>query len=221
MLKKDIKKTILETKEKKDRRLVSEQLVKSRILMIIESEDNLKKNKKLSEKKQLELSFSILQELYYLEQNDLLVEQDLLGMLKGLFGTNVLGSITQTLFEPMINSILSSLGMGDNLFKKFVISYLTSNMSEVVKSFGDCKIMTKLIAESFAEALVMMMQQEKGFGGTGYDLIRNSLGSAIKGTSFIQGLERGMENIVCNLFSKFTGNAKDVVAKLKPSLGIS
>ena len=51
MLDKTIKKTILETKERKEKLLIEESLVKSRIMMIVESEDNIKNFHSLSESK--------------------------------------------------------------------------------------------------------------------------------------------------------------------------
>ena len=52
MLDKNIKKAILETKEKKEKLLIEENLVKSRIMMIFESEKNIKNFHSLSKKKQ-------------------------------------------------------------------------------------------------------------------------------------------------------------------------
>ena len=46
MLDKNIKKAILETKEKKEKLLIEENLVKSRIMMIFESEKNIKNSKR-------------------------------------------------------------------------------------------------------------------------------------------------------------------------------
>ena len=59
MLKKEIKKSILETKEKKDKLLIEQKLVESRIMMIIESKDNIKKFKTLSEEKQQKMAYAL------------------------------------------------------------------------------------------------------------------------------------------------------------------
>ena len=52
MLEKQIRKAILETKDNKEKLLIEENLVKSRILMIVESENNIKNFHKLPKKKQ-------------------------------------------------------------------------------------------------------------------------------------------------------------------------
>ena len=41
-LNKEIKKALVEAKEQKERRLIEESLIKSKIMMIVESEDNIK-----------------------------------------------------------------------------------------------------------------------------------------------------------------------------------
>ena len=209
---KQVRKKILETKEQKEKLLIEQKLVHNRIMMIVEDMDNIKNFKSLSEEKQLKLSFNLLREFSYLESNGILNEQlsDFLGKIFG----NSLGGITQTLVEPMINSLLSSLGMG-GYWKNFVISFVTSQPSRIVKAFGDCRELTGLMAEALTEATFMSMQQSRGMGGFGYDLIRNTLGGAIKDTAFMKGIESGIEDIVCNLFSKFTDNAKEVVTKLE------
>ena len=76
MLKKEIRKSILETKEKKEKLLIEQKLVESRIMMIIESKDNIKKFKRLSEEKQQKMAYSLFEEIGYLEEQGLMNEQD-------------------------------------------------------------------------------------------------------------------------------------------------
>jgi hypothetical protein len=52
MLEKQIKKAILEAKDNKEKTLIEENLVRSRILMIVESKTNIKNFHKLPKKKQ-------------------------------------------------------------------------------------------------------------------------------------------------------------------------
>jgi hypothetical protein len=215
MIKKEIRKSLIETKEKKERLLIEERLIKNRLTILFNNVKTIDDFNKLSESKKNKLRFKIMEELSILEDNGLITEQDLGGVLQSLLG-GVFGNVTQTIFEPMLNSILSGLGL-DGFFKNFLISYLTSRPSEVIKSFRDCRLMTKLVSEGLVEAMVMTIQKEKGFGGFGYDLVRNSLGDAIKSNTFIQGIEKGLGDTICGLFSKYTDNAKKVAEKLKPT----
>ena len=69
MLKTNIKKKLLETKEQKDRLIIEQEIVRSRIMMIFESEDNLKNWDNLSEKKRFKISCKFLQEVSFQQQS--------------------------------------------------------------------------------------------------------------------------------------------------------
>jgi hypothetical protein len=212
MLEKKVRQSLLEVKKQKNKNLIKENLVKSRILMLVEHIKTKDDFNELSENKKAQLSFNILRELSYLESNGLILEQDLGGALKGIFG-GFFGNATQTFFEPIIKKMIVPF-FGEGYMTNFIISYLTSKPTEVIKSFSDCKLFSKLVAESVAESLVMSLQQAKGFDGIGYSFLRNSLGGVIKESSFIEGLEGAFSKGICELFSKFTSNAEKVESKL-------
>jgi hypothetical protein len=217
MLNKKIKKSLIEIKEKKERRLIEESLVKNRLSMIFEGITCEKDFKSLSESKQLKLSVKFIQEISFLQNNRIIVEQDWGGLLKTIFG-GAFGSVAQTMVEPFINSILSSLGFKDGFVKNFIISYLSTRPSDIINSFSDCKMMTKLVSKSIVESMVMTMQREKGYGGFGYDLIRNQLGNVLESTEFISGIEKGVQETVCSVVDKLANNTKSVSEKLKGGL---
>jgi hypothetical protein len=214
MLKKQIKKSLLETKEIKERKLIEESLIKNRFSMIFEGITCEKDFKSLSESNQLKLSVKFIQEMSFLQNNGLIVEQNWGGLLNTIFG-GAFGSVAQTMVEPLINNVLSGLGFKDGFVKNFVISYLTSRPSDVIKSFSDCKIMTKLVSEAIVESMVMTMQREKGYSGFGYNLIRNQLGNVLQSTEFISKIENGLQETICSIFDKLANNTKSVSEKLK------
>lgn len=218
MLDKKIKKSLIETKERKEKKLIEETLIKNRLSMIVENIKSIEDFNNLSKNNKLKLSVKFLQEMSYLDKNGLLVEQNFSSILQSLFG-GAFGNITQTLVEPFIEKILGGIGLEQGYIRNFIVSALTTRPSEVIKAFGDCKLMTKLVAESIVESIVKTIQEEKGYSAAGYDLIRNTLADVIKGNiEIIGGLERGLENTVCSLVDKFSGNAKKVAEKLKPSV---
>ena len=218
MLEKKIKKSLIETKEKKEKLLIEEKLIKDRFSMIFEGVKSEKDFKKLSEEKQLKLSVKFIQEMNFLESNGLINEQlDWGSLLKTIFG-GAFGSVSQTMVEPFINSVLSSLGFKEGFVKNFVISYLTSRPSDVIKSFSDCGMMTKLVSRAVVESMVMTLQREKGYGGFGYDLIRNQLGTVLESTEFISGIEKGLQETICGVMEKMSINTKGVADKLKGGL---
>lgn len=214
MLEKQIKKAILETKDNKEKLLIEENLVKSRILMIVESETNIKNFHKLPKNKQEKIAYSLLEEIRFLSENNILNEQ-LMDMLGKIFGGNALSSITQTIVEPMVKSLVSKLGLGD-FFSNFITSLLVSKPQRLALALKDCKELTKLVAESLSEALVQMLQKQTGLEGKGYDFMRNALGGAVKDTAFISSLENQLSGVVCGVFNGFNKKATDVYNKVKP-----
>jgi len=216
MLDKDIKKALKEAKEKKENLLISEEIVKNRLSIIIESND-IKNFNKLSESKKVKIGFSILSELSYLKETELLNEIDLWNSLKSILGSVLTSAPEAVIFEPLFNSILAGIGIPEGIFRNTLVSFLATNPGRLLDAMKDCKEMTKLVAASIVEGLVMQLQKTKGFSGIGYDIIRDSLGSAIENSDFGSKLEEGLAGTICNLFNKFTNNAKDVAGKLTPS----
>ena len=213
MLEKKVRKSLIETKERKEKLLIEETLIKNRLSIILEGVNSDKEFKSLSEKKQLKISSKFIQELSYLQETKLINEQNLGSLMQSLFG-GWFGNLTQTIFEPMFSKILTPL-FGEGFFKDFLVSYLTSKPSEVIKSFNDCKLMTKLIAQGVSEAIAMQVMRSKGLTGSGYVFIRNTMGDVLTGTEFISGIEKGLENTVCGMLGKFSDNAEKVVEKVK------
>ena len=212
MLDKNIKKAILETKEKKEKLLIEEKLVKGRIMMIFESQKNIDNFHSLPKVKQEKIAYKLLEEINYLQETNLLNEQ-LMDFLGKIFG-NSLGGIFQTVAEPLINSLLSGIGLG-GYFKDFLVSFITTNPARLAKAMKSCEELTKLVAEALSEAVFMMIQRQQGLEGQGYTFLRNALGGAVKDYGFIQSIEKQISGIVCELFGKMNDKASGVYDKLK------
>jgi len=218
MLKNKIKRSIIETKERKEKLLIEQKLVESRIMMIVESESNTKNFHRLSEEKQQKIMYSLLAEINYLDEQGMINEQlwDFLGKIFG----NSFGGAVETIVEPMVNSLLSSLGLG-GYFKNFLVSFITTNPLELAKALKSCEALTTLIANSLSEAVFMMIQKDKGLSGDGYTFIRNALGGVVKDTKFANSLEKQLSGIVCELFGKMNDKASGVYDKLKSGMADS
>jgi hypothetical protein len=213
MLERKVKQSLIEVKEQKEKYLIEQKIVKNRLSIIVEHIKSVDDFNNLSQNEKVKLSFNVLQELSYLQNSGLLSEQDLGGALKSVFG-GLFGSATQTIFEPLLEKLVKPL-FGEGFMSNFIISYLTKKQSEVIKSMSDCKLMAKLITESVVEGTVMSLQQQKGFDSQGYSLLRNSLGNAIEGNEFAINIENGLSKPICELFDKFTENAKRIESKLR------
>jgi hypothetical protein len=212
MLNKKVKKSLIEIKEQKEKLLIEQKLVKNRISIILEGINSEEDFKKLSNK-QHKISTKFIQELSYLQNTGLISEQNFGNILSSLFG-GWFGNAIQTFVEPVLKGILVPW-FGEGYFTNFIISLLTKNTAEFIRGLNDCKIMTKLIAQSISEAVFMQIQDAKGLNSPGYVFLRQSMGDALTSTEFIKGIEKGFGDMVCNMLGKFTGNAQKVAEKLK------
>lgn len=212
-MKKELRKALIEAKEKKEKRLIEETLIRSKIMMIVESEENIKNFDSLSEKKKRKIADGILKEM--ISSDEQLLNEGLWDMLSSLFGSSFSG-LAQTIGEPIVNSILGALGMEDGYFKSVMISFFTKNIGRLAKALrGDCKELTGLVAESLVEGLVIQLSNTKGMTGPGYTFIRNTIADSIQSSGFVQSLENSLETTVCSLFNKFTQKATEVASNLK------
>lgn len=217
MLEKKIKKTLIETKERKERLLIEERIVKDRVSILFEGIDSEEDFNKLTKKQKLNLSIKFLHEVSYLQNTGLINEQNFGDILKSLFG-GLFGNVIQTIVEPMLEKILVPL-FGKGYITNFVISMLTKNTAEFIRAINDCQLMTKLVAQSISESIVKQVMDSKGLDAPGYVFLRNSMGDVLTGTEFVKSIEGKIGDSVCNILGKFTGNATKVVEKLKSTGG--
>jgi hypothetical protein len=219
-LDKKIKKKLLETKEQKDRLIIEQEIVRSRIMMIFESQENIENWENLSEEKKFKISCKFLQEISFQQQNGVINEQ-FMDIIKSIFGSSIGGGFAQAVLEPAVSWILSGLGMESNSYiKKFVVSFLTKKEG-FWNYLKDCRTLTRGIAESLAEAVAIQVQQGTNTGGFWMDAIRNVLGDWISHTGFVEGIEKQIGDKICGYWDKATGNAKNVLTKLKGEESVS
>jgi hypothetical protein len=215
MLEKSLKKNLVETKEKKEKLLIERKLVESRIETLLGDVKTIKHFNNLTEEKQLRLGFSLCQEIVFLQENKFINEEDLSSLFKGLFGNLFSGGIMNTIYEKIIDKVLFGLGMGEGFFKDFLVSYLTSRPTELARAISDCKLFTKLVVEGLTEAMVKWLQQTTGVNGGLADVLRNTIGATIRDSkTFKQNIEKEFAGTICDLFSKYTSNAKNVLVNL-------
>jgi hypothetical protein len=215
VLKQVIKKNLKETKVQKETILIEQKIVQSRLKMIVEN-FNESKFKNLSEKEQGKICVLFLMELSSLN-NEGLLNENFVDTLKNIFGA-AFWSVPEAFTEKALNSLLGSLGLPDNSIRKFLVSFFATNPSELLKAFQDCRVLTKHVVRAIGETLLMNLQQTKGMGGTGWDIVRNALQNQVQDLDFVSGLEKTLSDSVCEVFGKYSGNAKEVLDKLKPAL---
>ena len=215
MLEKSIKKTLVETKEKKEKLLIERRLVESRIENVLDGIKTVEDFNRLSEDKQLRIGFALCQEIAYLQENKF-INEDLVDTFKNLFGNLFSGGIMNTIYEKIIDKVLTGLGMGKGPFKDFLVSFLASRPTELVRAISDCKLFTKLVVEGLTEAVVKWLQDTYNVTGGLADILRNTIGATIRDSkTFKESIEKEFAGTICNLFSKYTSNAENVLSNLK------
>jgi len=215
-LNKVIRKSLKETKVQKETILIEQKIVRSRLNMIVENFIDDDKFKNLSEKEQEKICVLFLMEMSSLNDEGLLTE-NFIDTLKNIFGA-AFWSVPEAFTEKALNSLLGAVGFPDNSIRKFLVSFFATNPSELLKAFKDCRVLTKHIVRAIGETLIMNLQQSKGLGGTGMDIVRNALQNELQNLEFTKKLEEALSGSVCQVFEKYSGNAKEVLDKLKPAL---
>ena len=215
MIEKKIKKVIKETKEQKEKILIEENLVKSRIFAIVESKEVIDNFEFLPEGKKMKIAKNLIEEIRFLDENNILNEQ-LMDFLGKMFG-NSLSGIVQTAVEPIVNSILGGLGLS-GFFKNALMSFILKDPRRLAKALKSCNELTALVSEALVEALVMMVQEQQGMQGTGYTILRNTLLGAIQDTKVVIELQDKLESTVCSVYNNFNKKASSVYDKLKPEV---
>ena len=121
-----------------------------------------------------------------------------------------------TIYEKIIDKVLTGLGMGKGPFKDFLVSFLASRPTELVRAISDCKLFTKLVVEGLTEAMVKWLQDTYKVTGGLADILRNTIGATIRDSkTFKESIEKEFAGTICNLFSKYTSNAENVLSSLK------
>ena len=214
MLEKSINKTLFETKEKQEKLLIERRLVESRIENVLGDIKTIEDFNRLSEDKQLRIGFALCQEISYLQDNKF-INENLVDAFKNLFGNLFSGGIMNTIYEKIIDKVLTALGMGKGPFKDFLVSFLASRPTELVRAISDCKLFTKLVVEGLTEAMVKWLQDKTNLTGGLADVLRNTVGATIRDSkTFKQSIEKEFAGTICSLFEKYTSNAKNVLSNV-------
>jgi hypothetical protein len=218
-LKYNIKKQLVETKDKKSRLLQESKIIQTRFVMIAESS-------KIKTKKQLDDMFvNLLSEMIYLHKqgfDDNLIKENVEGVfnvLSNLFGGTT-NAVVELFKEKGVKWILEKLGIEDNNFlKNFLITSLgNTDLKDVPKLFSDCEFLTQKISESIPEAYLRKLEYEQGMGGDFMDFVRNSLTDVIKNSDFSEKIKEKISGIVCPLVDNMSEKFSNQLDSMKSSL---
>lgn len=217
-LKKEIRKTLVETKRNKENKIIESKIVKSRLNAILESTPDFKSFKKLPFERQWEIGVPLMQEIAYLKElgvdDDLLIseEKGIWDLLGSIFGTGI-SSGAETIFEAMLSSLLKKLGLS-GFIADAIIFFFARNPSRIFESFKDCRALAKNIGQAITEAYIVKLQRQYNITGGGMDFIRNALMETLESSDFGAKLADQFAEFVCGFFNTVAGKGKEVMSAI-------
>jgi len=200
-----IKKTLLETKEKKNNRIIENKLVESRLKFIIE--DISVFNKKTKQVK-IKEGFKFLRETAYLKNMGMLNE-NLSDVFKQMFG-NSFENMLSTVSDPFVGSILNKLSIPQEI-KSSVLETIKQRANELLSNMDSCENLSKFISDIVSE-ITMTKMSNKNL--TGSQFLDSAIVDTMGDDVFRTKLSEKIKEEVCVLFNKYAENAKNLVTKL-------
>jgi hypothetical protein len=200
-----IKKTLVETKEKKNNRIIENKLVESRLKFIIE--DISVFNKKTKQVK-IKEGFKFLRETAYLKNIGMLNE-NLSDVFKQMFG-NSFENMLSTVSDPFVGSILNKLSIPQEI-KVSVLETIKQRANELLSNMDSCENLSKFISDIVSE-ITMTKMSNKNL--TGSQFLDSAIVDTMGDDVFRTKLSEKIKEEVCVLFNKYAENAKNLVTKL-------
>ena len=200
-----IKKTLIETKERKNNQIIENRLVESRLKFIIEDVSVFNKKSKQSKIKE---GFKFLRETSYLKSMGMLNE-NLSDIFKQMFG-NSFESILGTVSDPFVGSILNKLSIPQEI-KTSVLDTIKQRANELLAHMDTCENLSKFISDIVSEITVVKMTTKNI---TGSQFLDSAIVDTMGDDVFKTKLSEKIKEEVCLLFNKYAENAKNLVTKL-------
>jgi hypothetical protein len=200
-----IKKTLIETKERKNNQIIENKLVESRLKFIIEDVSVFNKRSKQVKIKE---GFKFLRETSYLKSMGMLNE-NLSDIFKQMFGNsfeNILGTVS----DPFVGSILNKLSIPQEI-KTSVLDTIKQRANELLAHMDTCENLSKFISDIVSEITVLKMTAKNI---TGSQVLDSAIVDTMGDDVFKTKLSEKIEEEVCLLFNKYAENAKNLVTKL-------
>ena len=204
-LKMSIKKTLKETKQKKELQAIQKKIFESRMKLVFEGNQ---KFQSLSKKEKVKVGFKTLKEIRDIQHLGLVTET-LGSLFRGIYGNsyeNTINTISQPLFDVIFKKI-----MLDEELKSSVLQSLQSKNQELIASMDSCLDLSKFLADLITEEYAKQLDKEKQ---TGLDVVKTALMDAVDDEMFRKNLQSKLEKEICILYDKFTENAKNLMVRM-------
>lgn len=200
-----VKEVLNETKILKENRVILGKICESRLKIVLE---NMNDFENMSRVRKIKFGFRFLKESSELLELGL-IKENLTDIFQNLYGKSMEGMIG-AISEPLLISLLTKIGLDEDLKGK-VLTNIQSKGTEIIPSMGDCKSLTNFISAAISEELTKKMNTENIIQS---DVVNTSLMDTLKNSSFLENLNSKLESSVCELYDKFTENAKNLVVRM-------
>lgn len=200
-----IKKTLMEAKIKKENDLVRNQIVESRMKIILES---LEKFETFNLMKKVKVGFKTLRELSQMTKLGL-INENLGSIFKGIYGKSFDSSIN-TISEPLFEVIFKKITLDEKL-KENILNNIQTKTSQLIASMDSCQSLSKFLADVITEEYAKKLDEEKQ---NQTDMVYSSLMDSVDDEMFRKNLLSKIEGIICTLYDKFTENAKNLMVRM-------
>ena len=200
-------------KEIKNRKntLISESIyIQKRIKVLFENTDFNNQNDIII------LRSELIKEMKTLRKNGLLTENqniDMSGVLGGLgyLGKNIGKSLWDSFFKRVYRNIAEELGFDSNsfMFNVIVDTIQFTEWNDILKIIGgDCDLLTRKLSTGIISGLRGKIQDKMGIGGTGNQIIGNTLTHMLvddPNSDIAKFIQKNISPIVCKKLEEWTG----------------
>ena len=200
-----VKEVLVETKRLKENKVILDKICESRLKIVTE---NLNEFETMNIVKKIKFGFRFLKESSELLELGL-IEENLTDIFQNLYGKSMEGMIG-AISEPLLISLLTKIGLDEDLKNK-VLTNIQTKGTQIIPSMGDCKSLTNFISTSISEELTKKMNSENIIQS---DIVNTSLLDTLKNPAFLENLNSKLEDSVCEMYNKFTENAKNLVVRM-------
>jgi len=200
-----VKDVLTETKRLKENKSILGKICESRLKIVLE---NITDFENMNRIRKIKFGFRFLKESSELLELGL-IEENLTDIFQNLYGKSMEGMIG-AISEPLLISLLTKIGLDEDLKNKVLTNIQTKGV-EIIPSMGNCKSLTNFISAAISEELTKKMNTENIIQS---DVVNTSLLDTLKNPTFLENLNSKLESSVCELYDKFTENAKNLVVRM-------
>lgn len=209
-LNKIVRNNLLEVKNLKENTTIREEIIKSRISILLENFENSSQEKKDETKIKLVFEMLDLNEEGMLEK-----PSNLKKSFSKLFGDSFINLGFDSVFEPLTHAILKEIGLPEGTFRNAVVDRLTSNSTQLWESLQNCEELSQIISEAIIQTSLLFINRDFNFSGGIFSFLRKEIHESLLDPDVVEELQYKINNSVCLGLKKLDSRISQVTDKFK------